>query len=79
MLAVRLPQTLEIRLNALSKRTHRSKSYYVKKALEALLEEQEEIQEAVAAYEEFLASGRKGLALEEMKRKYGFEPYTQLR
>ncbi|AIK95671.1 type II toxin-antitoxin system RelB family antitoxin [Candidatus Odyssella acanthamoebae] len=73
MLAVRLPASLEKRLADLSLKTKRSKSYYVKKALEDFLEDQEELQEAVAAYEEFLASGRKGSTLEEMKKRYGFE------
>ena len=31
MLAVRLPEALEMRLNALSLKTHRSKSFYIKK------------------------------------------------
>lgn len=42
MLAVRLPEKLEERLSALSDQTHRSKSYYVKRALEDFLDEHEE-------------------------------------
>ena len=37
MLAVRLPESLEMRLNALSLKTHRSKSFYIKKAEYACL------------------------------------------
>ena len=70
MLAVRLPQSLETRLNSLSEKTHRSKSYYVKKALEKLLEEEEDYVEALASYEEYLRNGKKGYSLDEMKRRY---------
>ena len=41
MLGVRLPNLLEERLNALSKSTHRPKSYYVKAALQSYLDEYE--------------------------------------
>jgi RHH-type rel operon transcriptional repressor/antitoxin RelB len=73
MLAVRLPESLESRLNALSLKTHRSKSFYIKKALERLLEEEEDYADALASYEEHLRSGKKGYSLEEMKQRYGVE------
>ena len=73
MLAVRLPESLEMRLNALSLKTHRSKSFYIKKALERLLEEEEDCADAVVAYEAYLRSGKKGYSLEEMKQRYGLE------
>jgi len=70
MLAVRLPQDLETRLTALSEKTQRSKSFYIKKALERLLEEEEDYADALASYEEYLRSGKKGFSLEEMKQRY---------
>lgn len=73
MLAVRLPENLEKQLSVLAEKTHRSKSYYVKKALETFLKDREEYLEAVAAYEEYLSSGKKGFTLEEMKQRYGFD------
>lgn len=51
MLAVRLPEQLESRLLALSEKTHRSKSYYVKQALEEFLEDQEDYLLAVTRLE----------------------------
>lgn len=42
MLAVRLPEKLEERLSELAEQTHRSKSYYVKLAIQDFLDEQEE-------------------------------------
>lgn len=73
MLAVRLSKEMENKLDALSKKTHRSKSYYVKKALSNFLDEQAEYLEALEAYEAYLKSGKKGYTFEEMKKRYGFE------
>ncbi|ASQ47076.1 type II toxin-antitoxin system RelB family antitoxin [Legionella clemsonensis] len=42
MLVVRLPEKLNERLSKLAKLTHRSKSYYVKQALQDFLDDQEE-------------------------------------
>jgi RHH-type rel operon transcriptional repressor/antitoxin RelB len=73
MLAVRLPKELENRLLALSIKTHRSKSFYVKKALERLLEDEEDYADALVSYEEYLRSGKKGFSLEEMNKRHGIE------
>jgi RHH-type rel operon transcriptional repressor/antitoxin RelB len=42
MLAVRIPEQIEVRLDKLAKLTGRSKSYYVRQALEQHLEEIED-------------------------------------
>lgn len=52
MLAVRLPKELDERLERFAHKTHRSKSYYVRKALEQFLEDQEDYLMAVARLEE---------------------------
>jgi RHH-type transcriptional regulator, rel operon repressor / antitoxin RelB len=52
MLAVRLSKELEQRLERVSDETHRSKSYYVKKALERFLEDHEDYLLAIARLEE---------------------------
>jgi len=51
MLGVRLSKELDERLKALADKTHRSKSYYVKMAIEQLLEDQEDYLAALAAFE----------------------------
>ena len=51
MLGVRLHNTLEERLNALSKSTHRPKSYYVKAALQNYLDEYETLYHTIQTYE----------------------------
>ncbi len=52
MLAVRLPDQLDSRLVSLSKKTGRSKSYYVRKAVETFLEDEEDYLLAVSRLEE---------------------------
>lgn len=59
MLAVRVSKDLESRLEALAKKSERSKSYYVKKALEQFLEEEEERQIALDAYNDYVKSGKR--------------------
>ena len=43
MVAVRLPQEMEKRLNVLSRKTGRTKSFYIRQALEEHLEEMEDV------------------------------------
>ena len=52
MLAVRLPKELEMRLDSVVSETNRSKSYYIRKALEQFLEDREDYLLAVARLEE---------------------------
>ena len=73
MFAVRLSEDLQNRLTALSEKTHRSKSFYVKKALERLLEEEEDYADALVSYEEYLRSCKKGFTLDEMKQRHEVE------
>ncbi|MEI8295783.1 MAG: DUF6290 family protein [Alphaproteobacteria bacterium] len=73
MLAVRLSEEMEERLTALSKRTNRSKTFYVKKALKAFLEDEEDYLAAEAAYSEYLRSGKKGYTAEQIKEMYDLD------
>jgi RHH-type transcriptional regulator, rel operon repressor / antitoxin RelB len=52
MVAVRLPKELDERLDRVANETHRSKSYYIRKALELFLEDKEDYLLAVARLEE---------------------------
>ncbi|AJE04017.1 type II toxin-antitoxin system RelB family antitoxin [Geobacter pickeringii] len=52
MLAVRLDQNTESRLDRLAKETHRSKSYFVKRAITTFLDEMEDKLIAVARLEQ---------------------------
>jgi RHH-type rel operon transcriptional repressor/antitoxin RelB len=66
MLSVRLSKDLESRLDALAAKTHRAKSYYVKKALE-------EYEIAAAAYKEYIESGKQSVSFEDLKKKYDLD------
>lgn len=70
MLSVRLSDDLESRLDALSKRTNRSKSFYVKKAIQQFLENEEEYARAEAAYSEYIRTGKKSNSLDDVMKNY---------
>lgn len=69
MLAVRLPEILEKRLSHLAEQTHRSKSYYVKQAIQDFLDEQEEHLIALARLEK----KNPRITLKEMERRLDLE------
>ena len=71
MLAVRLDPDLEARLNAVVKRTGRSKSHYLREALREKIEELEDI----ALLEEALRDPDAGKAkpLDQVMRELGLE------
>jgi len=73
MLALRLPQDIESRLDSLAKATGRTKSFYAKEAIMTHLEDLEDIYLAEAALEKFKASGKKAIPLEDVMREYGLE------
>ncbi len=56
MISMRLDKKIEVRLERLAKRTGRTKSYYIKKAIVELLEDQEDYEIALARLEEGLPS-----------------------
>ena len=67
MIAVRLPPEIERRLERLSRRTKRSKTFYVREAILQHLEDLEDYYLAVQRLEE----GLPGLPLEEVERRLG--------
>jgi len=70
MLAVRLDKQLEERLNSLSKTTGRSKSHYVKKAIQEYLDEQEDVLLAISHLED---NRDAVISLEEMRKNLGLD------
>lgn len=71
MHTVRLPEDLSQRLGLLSKATKRTKSHFIREALERTLEDLEDAYLAETAYEDFLKSGDKAISLEEVERDIG--------
>ncbi|MEO6014506.1 MAG: DUF6290 family protein [Devosia sp.] len=67
MLALRLPPEIEARLDALAKKTGRTKSFY---AREAILEHLEDLEDAYIAEERIRTATGERISLEEMMEKY---------
>jgi RHH-type transcriptional regulator, rel operon repressor / antitoxin RelB len=67
MLALRLPDDIEARLQALAERTGRSKSFHVREAVREYLDDLEEYHLAVQRLEDRLPS----IPLEEVERRLG--------
>ncbi len=73
MLAIRLPEKIEKRLDRLAKRTGRTKTYY---AREAILQHIEDLEDIYLAEKRMgaIESGRaKTIPLEEIMRQHGLE------
>ncbi|RIH88177.1 Ribbon-helix-helix protein, copG family [Calidithermus terrae] len=69
MLAVRLPKEIEERLEALARKTGRSKSYYVRQAILEHLDDLEDYYLAVERLEQNLP----GIPLDELERRLGLQ------
>ncbi len=74
MLGVRLPDDLDKRLGMLAKSTHRTKSYYVKEAIETYLDEYEQMYQAISQYEESKKNNTLKLhSMEDLMQDLGIE------
>jgi RHH-type transcriptional regulator, rel operon repressor / antitoxin RelB len=71
MLAIRLPATIEKRLDRLAKRTGRTKTYYAREAILKHLEDLEDIHIAEKRLEDLRAGRSKTVPLEVVMRKHG--------
>jgi len=71
MLAIRLPEEIEKRLEELAKKTGRTKSYYVRQAILEYLEDLEDYYLAEERLKSFDES--KTIPLEEITKRYGLE------
>ena len=75
MLAIRLPQSIETRLDKLAERTSRTKTYYVRLAIEQFLEDQEDYLLAVSRLEKKTSS----ISLKKLEKKLGLENKSKQR
>jgi RHH-type rel operon transcriptional repressor/antitoxin RelB len=73
MLAIRLPENIEKRLDRLAKRTGRTKTYYAREAVLRHLDDLEDIYLAEAELEEIRAGRSKTVPLESAMKKHGLE------
>ena len=71
MLAIRLPKEIEKRLDALSKETGRTKSFYVREAILEHLDDLEDIYLAEQRLADIRAGRSTTVSLEEVMKRYG--------
>ena len=69
MLTIRLPENLENRLICLAEKTGRSKSYYIKQAIQGFLDAEEDYLLAINRLEK----NNPKIALEDLEKKFGLE------
>lgn len=73
MLAIRLPEEIEKRLDALAKATGRSKTFYVREAILEHLDDLEDLYLAEQRLIDIRAGKSKTIPLEEIIKRYGLE------
>jgi RHH-type rel operon transcriptional repressor/antitoxin RelB len=73
MLAIRLPDEIEKRLQALAESTGRSKTFYARQAILAHLDDLEHLYLAEQQMTEVRAGRLKTIPLEEVMKRYGIE------
>jgi RHH-type rel operon transcriptional repressor/antitoxin RelB len=71
--SVRFEPDIEARLNALAKRTGRTKAYYLREMAERYLEDMEDYYDAVEVMERVRRGEEKVYTLEEIARDFGLE------
>jgi len=71
MLAIRLPQSIEERLEKLARRTGRTKTYYVREAILEHLEEIEDLYLAEGALERIRSGEERTIPLKQVIKRHG--------
>lgn len=73
MLAIRLPEDIEKRLDRLAKRSGRTKTYYAREAILRHLEDLEDIQIAEERLRDIREGRDRTYTQEEMEREFGLD------
>ncbi len=71
MLAIRLPQSIEKRLEKLAQRTGRTKTYYVREAILEHLEDLEDMYLAERALERIRSGEEQTIPLKDVMKRHG--------
>jgi RHH-type rel operon transcriptional repressor/antitoxin RelB len=71
MLAIRLPQSIEKRLEKLARRTGRTKTYYVREAILEHLEDLEDMYLAERALERIRSGEEQTIPLKDVRKRHG--------
>jgi len=73
MLAIRLPQSIEKRLEKLARRTGRTKTYYVRQAILEHLEDLEDMYLAERALDRIRSGEEKTIPLKDVMKRHGLQ------
>jgi RHH-type transcriptional regulator, rel operon repressor / antitoxin RelB len=73
MLAIRLPQSIEKRLERLARRTGRTKTYYVREAILEHLEDLEDLYLAERALERVRSGEERTISLKDATKRHGLQ------
>jgi RHH-type transcriptional regulator, rel operon repressor / antitoxin RelB len=73
MLAIRLPQSIEKRLEKLARRTGRTKTFYVREAILEHLEDLEDMYLAEAALERIRSGEEQTVPLKDALKRHGLQ------
>jgi RHH-type transcriptional regulator, rel operon repressor / antitoxin RelB len=73
MLAIRLPQAIEKRLERLARRTGRTKTYYVREAILEHLEDLEDLYLAERALERLRSGEERTISLKNATKRHGLQ------
>jgi RHH-type transcriptional regulator, rel operon repressor / antitoxin RelB len=73
MLAIRLPQPIEKRLERLARRTGRTKTYYARQAILEHLEDLEDLYLAERTLERIRSGEERTIPLKKLMKRYGLD------
>ncbi len=73
MLAIRLPQSIEKRLEKLARRTGRTKTFYVREAILEHLDDREDMYLAERVLERIRSGEEQTISLEDALKRHGLE------
>ena len=73
MLAIRLPEEIEKRLDKLARRTGRTKSFYVRQAILEHLDDLEDLYQAERVLERIRSGEEPTIPLEDVLERHGLE------
>lgn len=73
MLAIRLPEEIEKRLEKLARRTGRTKSFYVRQAILEHLDDLEDVYQAERILERIRSGEEPTIPLEDVLKRHGLE------
>ena len=73
MLAIRLPEAIERRLEKLAKRTGRTKTFYAREAILRYLEDLEDVYQAERVWERVRTGKEKTYSLDDVRKRLGLD------